>query len=289
MRTRGVIVSLASAAALTLLAGAARADGNPCIDDAVQQFLECRGQCKEDFQIAKDACLGRDHDCMEVCRAKREDCRQQTGIDEDLAACNAQLYAAKQNCRQDPANPTGSDNLDHCIDQAQVVAFQCRDAARERWRPELQVCRAEFRACAKACPEVPGNNIDPVQCRIDAKAAYKQCKADCREQLQTQKDLCRNRDHDCVEVCRARRDDCRKPIEDQLNADIEACNAQLASDKQQCQNAFPNDPAGLDQCIDNAQVTAFTCRDDARERARPGFANCRQQFQSCAELCPPAS
>ena len=284
------VLGLASAAALTLIAGAAGAGtGNPCIDDARQQFVECRSQCREDFQVAKDGCLNRDHDCMEVCRAKRDDCRQESGIDAAIARCNAQLYDAKQNCRAN--NPPDSSALDHCIDQAQVVAFQCRDDAREAAAPALRECRAEFRACARACPPPPGGTppVDPVQCRLDAKAALGQCRADCREQLQVQKDFCRNRDHACVEDCRAKRDGCRKPIEDRLNADIAACNTQLGGDKTQCENAYPNDPAGLDQCIDDAQVRAFICRDDARERARSGFADCRQQFQSCAEACPPAS
>jgi hypothetical protein len=75
----------------------------PCIGDAKSQFIECRGQCKEDYQAAKDACLNRDHECVEVCRARREECRLATGIDADLAACDATLRAAKQLCRENNA------------------------------------------------------------------------------------------------------------------------------------------------------------------------------------------
>jgi hypothetical protein len=70
---------------------------------------------------------------------------------------------------------------------------------------------------------------------------------------------------------------------------VAACNAQLATDKQDCQTAFPDDPAGLDQCIDNAQLKAFVCRDSAREQAGPGFESCRQQFKTCVQTCPPSS
>jgi hypothetical protein len=73
-----------------------------------------------------------------------------------------------------------------------VVAFQCRDAARERARPALKACRAQFRACAEACPppNPPSEAIDPFQCKRDAKAAYRACRATCVEDFQFQKDVC---------------------------------------------------------------------------------------------------
>src|SRR5262245_47282006 len=155
--------------------------GDPCLGDARGEFNECRGQCNEDFQAAKDDCLNRDHECVEICRAEREECRLASGIDAALAACDATLRAAKERCRTN--NAAGSPELDQCIDQAQVVAFQCRDAARERARPALRTCRAQFRACAQACPppSPPSEVTDPAQCKRDAKAAYRGCRAACVE------------------------------------------------------------------------------------------------------------
>ena len=35
---------------------------------------------------------------------------------------------------------------------ALLIAFECRDAARERQRPSFDACRASFRDCVRACP-----------------------------------------------------------------------------------------------------------------------------------------
>ena len=273
--------------ALALCATNARA-GNPCIDDAKESYLDCKGDCLEGYQLAKDNCLNRDHDCVEGCRAGREECVLATSLDEDLTACRDTLRQAKQDCRD--AHVNDPDGLDKCIDEAQVVAFLCRKAARTKAKPALAACRAGFRACAKACPPPPAGQppVDPLQCKIDARNAYLACKADCREQFQTQKDLCLNRDHACVEGCRAQRDACRQPIEDQLDADIASCNATRDSGIQDCKNLYPEGDPNRDICITNVQVDAFECRDQARENAAPGFAQCRTNFQSCATACPPA-
>lgn len=276
---------------LLLGATAARAS-DPCIADAKQTYTECKGDCKEAFQVAKDACINKDHDCVEVCRAGRDECREATGIDVALDACRDTLRDAKAACRADPANDPsteeGAANLDHCIDQAQVVAFVCRKIARKEAKPLLLACRAGFKACVQACPAGAGPVVDPATCRVDAKNAYIQCKADCREALQAQKDLCRNRDHVCVEGCRANRDTCRQPFEDSLDAAIASCNAQRDTDVQNCQNSFPPGP-DRDVCIGQAQVAGFQCRDQAREDAKSGFQGCAAAFQTCAEACPPPS
>jgi hypothetical protein len=243
------------------------------------------------LQVAKDACSNKDHDCVEVCRAGRDECEEATGLDAALDACRDTLRDAKAACRADPNNdpstPEGAANLDHCIDQAQTVAFVCRKTARKAAKPSLTACRAGFRACVKVCPAGAGPVVDPLQCKLDAKNAYVQCKSDCREALQTQRDLCKNRDHACVEGCRADRDTCRQPFEDQLDATIAACNAQRDSDVQNCKNLYPEGDPNRDVCIGQAQVTGFQCRDQAREDARSGFQGCADNFQTCAQACPP--
>jgi hypothetical protein len=281
-------ILLGAGLALALCVGGAHAT-DPCVGDAMLQKNECKATCKDDFRLAKDNCFNRDHQCMEVCRAHREECRLATGIDVALAACRQTLHDAKATCRA--THPADSPELDQCIDQAQVVGFQCRRAERLAVRPELKLCRADFRACAKACPppDVPSEIVDRRQCKLDAKIAKRACKDACKADFRIQKDLCLNRDHACVEDCRATRDACRQPFEDQRDADLAECSATRDIEVQNCKNLFPPESLEREQCIDNALVTAFVCRDQARESAKPGIRGCRDDFRTCAEGCPPAS
>lgn len=272
-------VGLAIALGLLMVSSAARA-GNPCIGDAKETFTDCKGDCKEDYQAAKDACLQRDHDCVEGCRAGRAECILSTSLDEDLATCRNTLRDAKAECHAgDPAN------LDSCIDAAQVQAFLCRRTARKTARPAITACRIGFRACAKACPTTGSEVIDKTVCKADAKTAYLGCKGDCREEFQSQKDLCLGHDHACVENCRAGRDACRQPVEDDLDAAIASCNATKSATVAGCKNDFPEGQQ-RDDCITDALVVAFQCRDQAREDAKPRFESCQAGFQACAEACP---
>ena len=280
---RSVLISLAALA--LIFSGAPAHAGDGCLADAKGEYKDCTGTCKEDYQSAKDACLNRDHACVEVCRAQRADCRDATGIDGALDACNDTLASARQQCRD--TYPAGSADRDACIDQAQVVAFQCRDQARENAKKPLKACRAAFRSCAAQCgPPAPGDG-SAKQCKADALAAYKSCGADCREGFQVEKDACKNRDHACVEQCRSDRADCRAPINEQLRSDEAQCKATRDQAVDNCKSLYAEGTPERTQCIDNAQVAAFECRDQARENAHPGYAACRQQFQSCAQACPP--
>lgn len=280
------------AAALVLASATVAAAGpGPCVREAKGDAKDCAADCKEALQTAKDTCLNRDHACVEVCRANRSQCRLDSGIDAALDACNGALEARRAQCRlDDPAGPA----RDACIDQAQVDAFECRDAARELARPVLKQCRKDFRNCAKACPApAPADPVvDPKGCVRDANAAAKVCAATCKEDFQVAKDDCKHRDHDCVESCRADRTACRQPVNDALAADLAACAATRQSGVEGCATQFPppRDAAGeiaFDQCVDGVQVTGFVCRDDAHEAARPGYVACRQAFRSCVVTnCP---
>jgi hypothetical protein len=280
-----VAVGLATLLSVGVLASAGHA--SPCRDEAVQDRKDCRMGCREDFQVAKDACLNRDHACVEVCRAQRSECHDATGIDAALRACDDTLETSRQSCRSstDPDTP----ERDQCIDQAQVVAFQCRDNAREQAHPGLEQCRANFRDCARACPAAgPGEVVDTGQCRRDAKAAFGDCRDGCKEDFQTAKDTCQNRDHDCVEACRADRYACNQPIYQQSDAAKAQCNSARDAAIGICQQLYAAGTPERDQCVDNAQVDAFRCRDQANENARPGLQSCRADFQACAESCPPS-
>src|SRR5262249_25126501 len=163
---------LLSSALVMLLAVAAR--GDSCLSSARAELGDCRASCREDLQVARDACLNRDHACVEVCRAKRDDCRDATGFDADIEQCNTALDAAVANCRA--LYPIGPDR-DTCIDDAQVDGFQCRDQAREANRPELVACRADFRTCATACPPVDPTltAADAGVCRLEARRGFRRC------------------------------------------------------------------------------------------------------------------
>lgn len=280
--------SLAVLAMLALVSAAAPSQASDsCRDEAKQTYKDCGGACKEDYQAAKDSCLNRDHQCVEACRADRYDCMQATGLDDAINACNDTLAAARAQCRAD--HPAGSPERDACVDQAQVVAFQCRDSARETAKPAVKACRVAFLSCAKACPPAsPSAPADPRQCKLDAKTAYKTCTATCLEDFQLDKDACRHRDHACVEQCRADREVCRQPVVQQLENDIAACNATRDAAIANCKSLYGDGTPERDQCIDNAQVAAFECRDQAHENSQPGFATCRQNFKTCAQACPPA-
>jgi hypothetical protein len=123
-----------------------------CKQDARDAAKTCQANCREDFQVAKDACHNRDHACVEQCRIDRGTCRDPilTQLAADIAACNAERDARFQNCHS--LYGDGTPELAQCIEAAQVLAFLCRDGKREIARPLLKVCRERFIGCAQACP-----------------------------------------------------------------------------------------------------------------------------------------
>jgi len=72
-------------------------------------------------------------------------------MDACKALCHSALDDAKQQCIV--AYPEGSTDRDSCIDQAQVVAFMCRDECRENIRGSMKKFRMILRNCLKACNE----------------------------------------------------------------------------------------------------------------------------------------
>jgi hypothetical protein len=284
MMRQWTLLAVTIAGLAPVLATPAAAAGE-CRRAARAEYADCKATCKEDFQTAKDACHNRDHACVEVCRAQRSECVDATGIQADLQACEDARDAAVATCKSLYAS--GTPERDQCIDNAQVQAFVCRDTARELNKPELKACRQAFRACVMACPPGAGPVVSPAECQVAAKTAYKACLAECREDYQIAKDACRNRDHECVEQCRSDRHDCRAPILVELAADVAACNATRDAAIQTCRDDNPPDSPELDACIDQAQVVAFQCRDQAREEAKPGLHGCRVDFRSCVLACPP--
>jgi hypothetical protein len=275
--------------------GASIVVASVCIQDGKNGLRDCKAGCKDTFLTTKDVCNNRDPNCMTICRADRAGCRADTGIDEDLAKCQADLFAAKAVCR-DPNHPLDPNALGHCIDQAEIVAFQCRDAAREKWHSALAICRKQFRICARACPPADPtldpndpNLVPPAVCKANAKGDFKTCNGNCLEDFQVIKDACLNRDHACVETCRSQRDGCAEPILTNLAAQIAQINMDRQNDITTCKNLYPSNSMNLGLCIDDAQVAAFVKRDQAEEDANTLLQPCRDTFMSCAQACPPAS
>ena len=72
-----------------------------------------------------------------------------------LAEC-AGFIADVATCRA--TYPIGDPNRDSCVDNAQLLNFQCRDQCREtvQLHPSLKACRTDFKADIQACP-APAN------------------------------------------------------------------------------------------------------------------------------------
>jgi hypothetical protein len=159
MKTKIFLCSLAiifSGALMLSSSAVARMACDPdCLAPAKIVFQGCIADCKEAFQDAKDSCRNIDPECADGCREGYETC-----IFDPLAAlaeckltkCTPPLNTAVTNCRA--LYPKGEDR-DKCIDQAQVVAFQCRDECREAANPALKICRDTFKACMIDCKLPP--------------------------------------------------------------------------------------------------------------------------------------
>jgi hypothetical protein len=280
------LVLLAAAAFVLATVPLANAGRNPCKREAKADAKDCAAGCKETFQVAKDECLNRDHECVEACRADRSQCRLDSGFDADIDSCNDALETNRALCA--PGD-------DGCIDDAQIAAFQCRDQAREDAKPLLKQCRKDFRTCAQSCGP-PVQPQDPAACIVAAKDAARTCAAGCKEAYQAAKDDCRNLNHACVEDCRTGRHLCRQPVRDALDAALAVCAADRQPNVDTCKALYPEPrdfaaEVALDLCIDPFQLAAFICRDNAHEAAQPGFVACRDAFQICVHpACelPPA-
>ncbi len=128
------------------------------------------------------------------------------------------------------------------------------------------------------------------ECVQDAQEDYKDCIAVCREFMQVDKDLCRNVNHACAETCRDQYRGCVSPHLEALEACKNLCDQQRQEAVQVCREQHQEDQASLDDCVDQAQVEAFMCRDQCREQTqiRTRLIECRQQLRSCIQACPPA-
>ena len=131
-------------------------DIKACVEEARSALQECTTLCKDTFLAAKDGCRDIEHPCADGCRAIREGC-----VGSVLSAleackednCDDLFETAIDACKV--AYPKDSPERHLCIDNAQVVAFQCRDTCRETVAGDLKACRTAFKKCIKDCPPAP--------------------------------------------------------------------------------------------------------------------------------------
>jgi hypothetical protein len=278
MKTRSWVTSGGLAAAMLVLAGSTTWAASACVQEAKSEDKDCKVTCQDNFTTAKDSCFNKVLICVEACQTAREDCIDATGLPAALAVCDAQQQQAVQQCKTatDPAS---------CLDQAQLVGFQCRLAARKN-TPGVKACQHSFHGCITACPPSPTPTQNPATCRMNAATAYVGCLGDCRNTFNVERGVCQGKSPHCVANCGIARQSCVTPVENQLLAAIAACVATRAQQVATCRQLYPPNSMALGQCIENAQAQAFLCREDAREQAQPGFQGCQQTFVSCVQGCP---
>ena len=150
-------IGAATLGLVLIVGGSARAEGGAtqgqCIADARADAETCVALCRDDFRAAKDSCRNLDHDCAEAAREQRGSCvgAVLTALAQCVTSECAGFKAQVQTCRETYA--LGDPQRDACIDNAQLLNFQCRDACREsvQLRASLKECRLEFRTAIKAC------------------------------------------------------------------------------------------------------------------------------------------
>ena len=282
-RTLRVLLMGAALVATLPVAAAALDCNDPCLQAARSTFRQCTTSANAAFLDRLDGCLARDHTCVNACRWTRRTCRDATGLGTDLAACQAELDAAKARCRA--RFPLGSGRRERCIDEAQVAANRCRTHARRTHRRELRSCAADFEQCVDDCGTgAPPNGVDA--CRADARAAAKEVLADCRQVYIVSASACLDKDATCVQGCGDERLACAAPTQAALADALAACAAQAEAAVSACIAANPDGGTPLDDCVEGAQAVAAACADAALDAAAPGIAACVGPFVRCVRACP---
>jgi hypothetical protein len=275
MTRRTVAVSV-GALAWFLIGAAAQADTRSCVLSAKGEAKDCKLICIGAFQSAIAACINKDANCVIACEAARQDCVNASGLPAALRACDTQTQQAIRACHGDS----------QCIEQAQVVGFQCREDARTKAKPALLQCKSQFKTCITGCPPGAGPLGNPGACRMQAHQNFATCLGTCRTNFQVEIDACHHKSHTCVDACRNDRTSCDAPILATLIAAITACDATRDAAIQNCDNLYPPGSQARADCIEQAQVDAFECREDANEQAQPSLTQCQQNFVPCVQACP---
>jgi hypothetical protein len=270
-------------AASSAVAGNTRQCSDPCIQAARAAYRDCASSAGGAFSDALDGCLGRDRTCIDACRTDRQDCREATSLGQDLATCQLELEASKDECRN--AFPPGSKRRAACLDRAEVAHFRCRRGAVSGALAALKACGSGFDACAASCgPGQPPGGVD--SCKAQGKSAVVDALRQCKVTRVVTVSACVNKDSTCVLDCSDARDICNAPTQNILAGAIASCHAQRRAALTACQAGNPGGGAALEACVDAAQANAFTCRDAALEASLPGLASCTASYAGCVRACP---
>jgi hypothetical protein len=165
-------------------------------------------------------------------------------------------------------------------------------------------------------------------CVIDAHQTYQDCKQSCRDDFIAARLTCRNIDPVCGSACVDANRTCRQTVENYLDTGTlpdgtvmcsttdansttlygtNGCNTVLQEARQACWTQFcvanqtctscgdPNisDHNGCYECVDPAQLAAFTCRDTCRDSFRQNATvkamkkQCKTTLHACITACPP--
>jgi hypothetical protein len=176
----------------------------------------------------------------------------------------------------------------------------------------LAVVVATTTGSARAQTPMPS----PSPCQMKAREHFISCMGQCRETVTAERLACRNVDPTCGEACLAGRQACLDQVQTILTSgalpdgtDVancsggtDACKATFHTARQACIDAScpigktcsycePSDQT-CTACVDQAQVTDFTCRDACYDSWNNNAVvmslreSCRKGFQSCLATCP---
>jgi hypothetical protein len=267
-------------------AATTRQCSDPCLSSARAERKDCITSASGVFLDAVTGCIERDHQCVDACRTKRQDCRNATSLGADLARCDLERDAATLQCRA--SFPLAPRRLAICVGRAQVAGFRCRLAASRALRAELKDCRSGFSACADACgPGGPPDGADT--CRAEGKTALRDALGECKVAHRATASACIDKDLGCVQDCAQTREGCRGVAKADLDDAIAACTATRNTAVAACEAANPGGGASLQACVDAALAAAFDCRDAAVEASLPSFSTCTATYVSCLRACPTVS
>jgi len=151
-----------------------------------------------------------------------------------------------------------------------------------------------------------GRSASADQCEHDAKGEYRQCRSDCKEDFRSAKFACRGVDPTCGIACLAGRMSCFDDVDTILETGqlpaggtldncvdgANGCRQRFEAAKAACGAPCNADPTCI-QCVNDAQVANFICRDTCRDswRLNPTVIalkqSCRDTFHACVHACPP--
>jgi hypothetical protein len=281
MSSRAPIVPSAFAAALVVALAASQAHANLCDTAERSVGTNCLRSCSLESENLGDTCLAQDVNCIDVCGEQRLECRDATGLAAANSGCDAQFATTEEGClAQFPG-----DALQRfaCAFSAAKEDARCRARARNVANPALQHCRAQFFACAGACPTGTIRFGSRSACLKQTAARLAACQASCQSTLSAARMFCAL-EPGCQAACEAQLVACRLPVLARLTGDDTTCKTTFSSTQGGCLS-IP-DPTARQACINAALATEFECRVVLPDQQAPAFDACRVTFQECALACP---